>query len=81
MKIGGVALKPGEYVFGWTRAQDNEALSVHFHVATTGELVGTTEAHLLGGSSRITSLRIWPPKDKAVIQIGRFGISYEIGEE
>jgi hypothetical protein len=81
VKIGGVALKPGEYVFGWTRAQDNEALSVHFHVATTGELVGTTEAHLLGGSSRITSLRIWPPKDKAVIQIGRFGISYEIGEE
>ena len=36
VRIGGIALKPGEYVFGWTRAQDNEALSVHFHVATTG---------------------------------------------
>jgi hypothetical protein len=81
VKIGGVALKPGEYVFGWTRAQDNEALNVHFHVATTGELVGTTVAHLLAGSNRVTSLRIWPPKEKAVIQIGRFGIPYEIGED
>ena len=82
VKIGGIALKPGEYVFGWTRAQDNEALSVHFHVATTGELVGTTEAHLMSGSGHgVTSLRIWPPREKAVIQIGRFGIPYEIGEE
>jgi hypothetical protein len=81
LRIGGIALKPGEYVFGWTRAQDNEALSVHFHVAATGELVGTTEAHLLAGSNRVTSLRIWPPKEKAVIQIGRFGIPYELGEE
>jgi len=81
VKIGGVALKPGEYVFGWTRVEENEALSVHFHVATTGELMGTTEAHLLAGKIRVTSLRIWPPKEKAVIQIGRFGIPYEIGEE
>jgi hypothetical protein len=81
LRIGGIALKPGEYVFGWTRAQENEALRVHFHVAATGELVGTTEAHLIAGSNRVTSLRIWPPKDKAVIQIGRFGIPYEIGEE
>jgi hypothetical protein len=82
VKIGGIQLKPGEYVFGWTRAQDNDALSVHFHVATTGELVGTTEAHLISGSSHVvTSLRIWPPKDKAQIQIGRFVIPYEVGEE
>jgi hypothetical protein len=82
VKIGGVALKPGEYVFGWTRAQDNEALSVHFHVAATGELVGTTEAHLISGSSHVvTSLRIWSPKEKALIQIGRFGIPYELGEK
>jgi hypothetical protein len=81
VRIGGIRLKPGEYVFGWTRAQENEALRVHFHVATTGELVGTTEAHLIAGSNRVTSLRIWPPKEKAVIQIGRFGIPYEIGEE
>jgi hypothetical protein len=81
VRIGGIALKPGEYVFGWTRAQDNEALSVHFHVATTGELVGTTVAHLISGAKGVTSLRIWPPKEKAVIQIGRFGMPYELGEE
>jgi hypothetical protein len=81
VRIGGIALKPGEYVFGWTRAQDNEALSVHFHVATTGELVGTTVAHLISGAKGVTSLRIWPPKEKAVIQIGRFGMPYELGDE
>jgi len=58
VKIGGIPLKPGEYVFGWTRAQMNEALNVHFHVAATGELVGTTEAHLIPGSNRITRPRI-----------------------
>jgi hypothetical protein len=68
-------------VFGWTRAQENEVLSVHFHVATTGELVGTTEAHLISGSGRVTSLHIWPPKEKATIQIGRFEMQYEIGEK
>jgi len=81
VKIGGIPLKPGEYVFGWTRAQMNEALNVHFHVAATGELVGTTEAHLIPGSNRITSLHIWPPENKGMIQIGRFGIPYEIGPE
>lgn len=79
IKIGGVALKPGEYVFGWVRTGD--ALSVHFHVAATGGLVGTAEAHRLGGASRVESLRIWPPNDKDMIQIGRFGIPYELGEE
>lgn len=79
IKIGGVALKPGEYVFGWTRSAD--ALSVHFHHAATGALVGTTDAHRLAGSTRVESLHIWPPGDKALMQIGRFGIPYELGEE
>ena len=81
VKIGGIALKPGEYVFGWTRTQMNEALSVHIHVASTGDLIGTTDAHLISGSNRITSLHIWPPENKGIIQIGRFGIPYEIGEQ
>jgi len=79
VRIGGIALKPGNYVFGWVR--DGEALKVHFHVATTGELVGTTDAHLINGHTRVESLRIWPPSDKALIQIGRFGIPYELGNE
>jgi hypothetical protein len=79
VQIGGVAIKPGEYVFGYEHKGD--VLSVHFHEAATGTLVGTTDAHLLAGSSLVTSLRIWPPGEKAIIQIGRFGIPYELGEE
>jgi hypothetical protein len=81
VRIGGVALKPGEYVFGWTRTNGGDTLSVHFHEAATGTLIGTTDAHRVAGSSRVESLHIWPPGDKALIQIGRFGIPYEIGEE
>jgi len=80
IRIGGIALKPGEYVFGWVR-DGEEALKVHINVATTGALVGNTDAHRIAGKTRVESLHIWPPGDKALIQIGRFGISYEIGDE
>jgi hypothetical protein len=79
VEIGGVALRPGEYVFGYEHNAD--LLTVHFHEAGTGKLVGTAEAHLLPGSGHVTSLHIWPPADKSIIQIGRFGIPYEIGDE
>jgi hypothetical protein len=79
IRIGGIELKPGEYVFGWVR--DGDALKVHFNAASTGALAGETDAHLIPGHTRVESLRIWPPTDKALIQIGRFGIPYEIGKE
>jgi hypothetical protein len=81
VRVGGISLRPGDYAFGWTRTQSGDALSVHFHEAATGTLVGTTDAHRIAGSSRIESLHISQPGDKALIQIGRFGIPYEIGEE
>jgi hypothetical protein len=81
VRVGGVSLKPGQYAFGWTRTQGGDSLSVHFHEAATGALVGTTDARRIPGSSRVESLHIWPPGDKALIQIGRFGLPYEIGEE
>jgi hypothetical protein len=81
VRIGGVALKPGEYVFGWDRSAAGDALSVHFYLAATGALVGTAEARRIAGSSRVESLRIWPPAEKSLIQIGRFGIPYEVREE
>ena len=81
LRVGGIALEPGEYVFGWTRAEMGDALSVHFNQAATGTLVGTTDAHWIAGSTRIESLHIWPPQDKAMIQIGRFGIPYKLGGE
>jgi hypothetical protein len=79
--IGGVVLKPGEYAFGWDRAKSGDALKVRFHIAATGVLVGMAEAHRIAGSTRVESLHIWPPGDKALLQIGRFGLNYEIGEE
>jgi hypothetical protein len=80
IRIGRITLKPGEYVFGYEH-KTSDVLSVHFHEAATGALVGITDAHLIAGTSRVTSLHIWPPGDKALIQIGRFGIPYEMGEE
>jgi hypothetical protein len=79
--IGGVALKPGEYAFGWSRENGEESLSVHFNQAATGALVGTAEAHRIAGSTRVESLHIWPPGEKALIQIGRFAIPYKLGEQ
>jgi len=81
IKIGGVALKPGEYVFGWERARTHDALSFHFNEAATGALVGNCEAQKMVGTTRVESLRIWPPADKSIVQIGRFSIPYELGEE
>jgi hypothetical protein len=79
VRVGGVALAPGEYAFGWQR--DGDDLKVHFNVARTGALVGTADAHLIAGHTRVESLHIWPPGDKALIQIGRFAMPYVIGEE
>jgi len=81
IRVGGIALKPGDYVFGWTRTAAGDALRVHFHEAATGALLGSTEAHRIAGPGRIESLHIWPPSDKALIQIGRFALPYELGEE
>ncbi len=80
MKFGEIHLAPGEYVFGWQREGEgaNVHLTVHMHEAMTGKLIGTTETHKLNGTTRVESLRIWPPGEKPVIQIGRFGISYEL---
>src|ERR1700740_652763 len=44
IRIGGISLKPGEYVFGWVR-DNEESLKVHINLAANGELVGETEAH------------------------------------
>jgi hypothetical protein len=81
VRIGGIDLKPGRYVFGWTRAADGDSLSVHFNAADTGELMGTTDARRIAGSTRVESLHIWPPGETALIQIGRFGIPYKLGSE
>ena len=39
----------------------------------------TAAAHRIAGSSRATSMHIRPPGNKAMVQMGRFGIQYETG--
>jgi hypothetical protein len=78
VRVGDILLKRGEYAFGWTRSEAGDTLNVHFNVAATGALVGTTVARKIMESTRLSSLRIWPPEEKSLIQIGRFGIPYKL---
>ncbi len=71
-------LAAGEYVIGYEHAENGELL-IHFYQAATGRPVGNVAATLLTGSTRVESFRIWPPAERATIQIGRFGFSYQIG--
>ncbi|HTW81761.1 MAG TPA: hypothetical protein VME23_19590 [Terracidiphilus sp.] len=77
IEIGGVQLTPGNYIFGWTRSTNGDSLNVHFNDAATGNQLGTADAHWIEGTTRIESLHIWPPQEKSIIQIGRFGIPYK----
>ena len=79
IRLGDVHLKPGEYVFGYTH--EGEVLRVHFNLAATGALVGSTDARLMPAIKGVTEIHIWPPATKAIVQIGRFGIPYELGEK
>lgn len=79
LRVDKTLLEPGDYVFGWVR--DGDALKVHFNQASSGALVGTAEAHRISGSSRVESLHIWPPEEKPLIQIGRFGIPYSLSKQ
>ncbi len=77
MHVGGVKLKAGNYAVGFER-QGDVLLNVHFHDAATGALVGSAEAHKLTGSGPVVSFHIWPPAEKSMIQIGRFGVPYTL---
>ncbi len=78
INIGGIALSPGNYVFGWSRTED--ALIVSFYDAATGAPRGTATAHRLPTGTRVESFRLWPPTDHPLLQIGRFGLPYTLPE-
>ncbi len=78
LKIGDLMLEPGEYVFGYRRA-DNETIRITFYKAATGEMVGDAEAHVNRKSTAVRSLLVNPPvSGKATIQIGRYLVDYRI---
>ncbi len=76
--IGKVALTPGNYVLGWQRAEDT--LNVKLYDAATGAERGAATAYRLPTGSRVESFRIIPPSDRSIIQIGRFALTYTLGE-
>ena len=80
LRIGGMVLQPGEYVFGYQRI-NNDAIRVSFYRASSGEGVGSIEAHVNRKSSMVRSLLINPPVNgRAQIQIGRFFFEYKLGD-
>jgi hypothetical protein len=76
LRMGTVSLVPGEYVFGWQR--DEDSLNVHFYEAATGAPKGSALAKRMQGISGVESFKIWPPQTRSLIQIGRFGIPYQL---
>ena len=78
IKVGDLSLDAGEYVFGYQR-KNNEAIDVTFYRASSGDSVGSVEAHVNRKSSMVRSLLISPPaRDKGTIQIGRFIFDYQL---
>ena len=78
MQVGQVSLTPGEYVFGWQR--EGDALHVHFYDANTGVERGSVFAKRIEGNVGVESFKIWTPQTRSVIQLGRFGIPYQLGK-
>lgn len=80
LKIGSMLLQPGEYVFGYQRI-NNDAIRVSFYRASSGEAIGTVDAHVNRKSSMVRSLLISSPVDgRATIQVGRFIFEYRLAE-
>jgi hypothetical protein len=76
LQVGEFDLQPGDYVFGWSKNEDS--LTVRFYQAQSGKPVGTVEAVRNSRIGKIESFHIYPPGDRAIIQIGRFGFSYKV---
>lgn len=79
IRIGSnIDLPAGSYAIGWTRSTDS--LLVHIYEAETGVVRGTITARPLSQPLPIVSIKIWPPSERSVIQIGRFVLPYSLGD-
>ena len=78
IKIADMELKPGEYVFGSHRT-DEQTLELKFYEAGTGKFLGPAQAIADKQRGPIRSLIISPPENgKGSIKIGRFAFSYAL---
>jgi hypothetical protein len=78
LKIGNMQLQPGDYIFGYQRV-NNDTIRVTFYRASSGEEIGSVDAHVRKLTG-VRSLYISPPADgRATIQVGRFVFEYRLG--
>jgi hypothetical protein len=78
LRLGELTLQPGEYVFGYQR-RNADTIDIGFYRASSGESVGSVEAHVNRKTSAVRSLLISPPvRDKGSIQVGRFVFEYRV---
>jgi len=81
IKIADIELKPGEYVFGSHRT-DEQTLEIKFYEAATGKFLGAVQA-IADRQQRgqIRSLAILPPENgKASNKVGRFAFQYALSQ-
>jgi hypothetical protein len=77
LRLGGVSLPPGQYVFGYKRAGE-DFIRISFYRASSGEAVGEVDAHR-GKGSMVRSLLISPPASgRGNLRIGRFSLDYRV---
>jgi hypothetical protein len=76
--VAGISLPAGQYVFGWQRVSDG--LAMKFYDAATGIERGEAVAHHVPPGTPVESFRLWPPAEHEWLQIGRFALSYSVGE-
>lgn len=83
LRIGSeIKLPPGAYVVGWLRVADG--LQVHVYEAATGKDLGSTLARpqtpTQGQTLPVVPVKVWPPAERSMIQIGRFMLPYSPGD-
>ena len=80
IKCGEVELRPGEYVFGYKRT-DQDALEIKFYEASTGTFLGNVKAQIDPKRGPIRSLSFTPPgSERSVVKIGRFFFEYSLNQ-
>jgi hypothetical protein len=78
IKCGEVDLRPGEYVFGYKRT-NQDTLEVKFYEASTAKFLGDVRAHLDPRKGPVRSLVITQAgSEKPTVRIGRFFFEYSM---
>jgi hypothetical protein len=78
IKCGDFELRPGEYVFGHKRT-DQDTLKVSFYEASTGKHVGDVKAQVDPKKGPVRQITLIPPGiEKPMIKLGRFFFEYNI---